>query len=148
AAVRWLRANAKKYKLDPDHIGAFGYSAGGHLACLLGAADGKDGLEGNGGNLDQSSRIQAVVSFFGPTDFTQKTWNNQVEETFLIPFLGCAFDDDSAPYKKCSPITYATKDDPPFLFFHGDKDGLVDIFHSRRMAKKLQEVGVYAKVVT
>src|SRR5262249_51489713 len=63
AAVRWLRANAKKYKVDPDRIGAIGFSAGGHLACLLGTTDRNDGLEGNGGNPEQSSRVQAVVSF-------------------------------------------------------------------------------------
>src|SRR5262245_40147281 len=69
AAVRWLRANAKKLDLDANAIGAIGFSAGGHLACLLGAADKNAGLEGNGGNSEQSSKVQAVVSFFGPTDF-------------------------------------------------------------------------------
>jgi len=148
AAVRWLRANAKKYDLNPDRIGAVGYSAGGHLACLLGAANGKDGLEGKGGNADQSSQVQAVVSFFGPTDFVTKTWSKKLEDDILAPFLGCAYDDDSGPYKKCSPIAYITKDAPPFLFFHGDKDKLVQIEHSQKMAKKLQEAGVYAKLVT
>src|SRR5262249_59047966 len=61
AAVRWLRANAKKYKLNPDRVGAVGFSAGAHLACLLGTADQSAGLEGNGGNPEQSSRVQAVV---------------------------------------------------------------------------------------
>jgi acetyl esterase/lipase len=148
AAVRWLRANAKKYNLSPDHIGAVGYSAGGHLACLLGAANGKDGLEGNGGNKDQSSQVQAVVSFFGPTDFINKTWSKQVEDTFLVPLLGCKFEDDPGPYKRCSPIAYVTKDAPPYLFFHGDKDTLVNIEDSRKLLKKLQDVGVYAKLVT
>src|SRR5215510_9833699 len=69
AAVRWLRANAAKYHIDPDRIGAIGPSAGGHLACLLGVTEKKDGLEGSGGNPDHSSGVQAVVSFFGRTNF-------------------------------------------------------------------------------
>src|SRR5262249_22409445 len=82
AAVRWLRANAKKYKINPERFGAVGFSAGGHLVSLLGTSDKDDALEGNGGNPEQSSRVQAVVNFFGPTDFTTKDWTDQVEETF------------------------------------------------------------------
>ena len=68
AAIRWLRANAAKYHLDPDHIGVWGASAGGHLVALLGTTGGVKELEGKGGNLDQSSRVQCVVDWFGPTD--------------------------------------------------------------------------------
>ena len=71
AAVRWLRANAGKYDLDADHIGAWGASSGGHLASLLGVTGGVAALEGDAGNTNQSSRVQAVVDFFGPTDFLQ-----------------------------------------------------------------------------
>jgi acetyl esterase/lipase len=87
AAVRWLRANAAMYHVNSERIGALGFSAGGHLVCLLGTTDKNDGLEGQGGNPDQSSRVQAVVSFFGPTDFTTKTWSDEIEKEFLIPFL-------------------------------------------------------------
>src|SRR5205807_1312751 len=66
AAGRWLRASAKKYRVDPKHIGAVGASAGGHLACLLGTTRKKDGFEGKGGHADESSAVQAVVNFFGP----------------------------------------------------------------------------------
>ena len=69
AAIRWLRANAAKYHLDADHIGVWGASAGGHLVALLGTTGGVKELEGKGGNLDQSSRVQCVVDWFGPTDF-------------------------------------------------------------------------------
>ena len=68
AAIRWLRANAAKYHLDPDHIGVWGASAGGHLVAMLGTTGGVKELEGTGGNLDQSSRVQCVVDWFGPTD--------------------------------------------------------------------------------
>ena len=68
AAIRWLRANAAKYGLDPDHIGVWGASAGGHLVAMLGTTGGVKEFEGTGGNLDQSSRVQCVVDWFGPSD--------------------------------------------------------------------------------
>ncbi len=147
AAVRWLRANAKKYRVNPDRIGALGFSAGGHLVCLLGTTDKGDGLEGNGGNPEQSSRVQAVVSFFGPTDFTVKNWSDDVEKEILAPLLGGSFKDKPEQYRKASPIVYVTRDDPPFLFFHGTEDKVVAIRHSRLLAEKLQSVGVSAKLV-
>jgi len=147
AAVRWLRANADKYHVNPDRIGAVGFSAGGHLVCLLGTADKNDGLEGQGGNPEQSSRVQAVVSFFGPTDFTTKTWSDEVEKEFLIPLFGATLEENPTLYKKGSSISYVTKDDPPFLFFHGTEDRLVGLRHSQLLADKLKGVGVNAKVV-
>ncbi|MCS6850035.1 MAG: alpha/beta hydrolase [Gemmataceae bacterium] len=147
AAVQCLRANAKAYRINPDRIGAMGFSAGGHLACLLGTTDRHDGLEGNGGHINQSSRVQAVVSFFGPTDFTQKTWSPELEEKFFLPFLGARFDDRPDLYRRASPVSYATKDDPPFLFFHGTEDKLVAIRHSRILATKLQAFNIDAQVI-
>ncbi len=146
-AVRWLRANAKKLGIDPDRIGAVGFSAGGHLVCMLGACHKDDGLEGTGGNAEQSSRVQAVCSFFGPTDFTSKNWTEDVEKTFLEPFLGATFEMDKAIYKKASPIVYVTKGAPPFLFIHGTKDPLVGIDQSEKMEKKLKEVGAEATLL-
>src|SRR5262245_29691065 len=100
AAVRWLRANAKQHRINPDKIGAVGFSAGGHLVSLLGAADKDAGLEGKGGNPEQSTKIQAVVNFFGPTDLITKTWTKDIEETYFIPFLGDTYDTNPAIYKK------------------------------------------------
>jgi acetyl esterase/lipase len=147
AAVRWLRANAKEYKINPDKIGAVGFSAGGHLVSLLGAANEKSGLEGTGGNPKQSSKVQAVVNFFGPTDFITKTWNKDTEEKYFIGFLGGTFDEARDMYKKASPLNYVSKDNPPFLFIHGDKDTLVDIHHSKVMDAKLREMSVSSKLV-
>jgi acetyl esterase/lipase len=147
AAVRWLRANAKKYKVDPDHIGAVGYSAGGHLCCLLGVTAKDDRLEGKGGNAEQSSQVQAVVSFFGPTDFTERTWNATVEKDILAPFLGGSFEDKRENYKKASPVSYVRKSAPPFLFFHGTEDKVVAVSQSRILAEKLRGVGASAKLV-
>jgi acetyl esterase/lipase len=147
AAVRWLRANATKYQIDSGYIGAVGFSAGGHLVCLLGTSDKKDGFEGKGGNPEQSSRVQAVASFFGPTNFITKDWSEEVERTFLLPLLGATYKDKPGLYKWVSPISYVSKDDPPFLFFHGTEDALVGLRHPRELAAKLKEVGVSARVV-
>lgn len=142
AAVRWLRANAKTYKIDPEHIGAIGFSAGGHLSSLLGTTDKNDGLEGDGGNPEQSSRVQAVVNFFGPTDFTKKDWDQATEDKFFIPALGEKFVNKPELYKRFSPASFATKDDAPTLFQHGDQDKLVAVRHSRDMAEQLKGLGI------
>jgi acetyl esterase/lipase len=147
AAVRWLRANAAKYNINPDRIGAIGPSAGGHLACLLGVTDRKDGLEGNGGNPDHSSRIQAVVSFFGRTNFMTKTWNDELEEKIFVPLIGASFGDKPELYNKISPIAYVSPTSPPFLLFHGSEDKLVPPQDSMDMAEKLLASGVSAKAV-
>jgi acetyl esterase/lipase len=147
AAVRWLRANAAKYRIRSDQVGAVGFSAGAHLACLLGTADKSAELEGRGGNAEQSSRVQAVVSFFGPSDFTVKTWTKGVEDYFLVPFFGGSFEEKKDLYRKASPLIYVTKDDPPFLFFHGTKDTLVGIENSEKMVNKLHDVGISARLV-
>ncbi len=146
AAVRWLRANARKYRVNPDRVGALGFSAGAHLACLLGVTTREDGLEGSGGNPEQSSGVQAVVSFFGPTDFTTKTWTENAEKNNLIPFLGGTLQEKPDVYKKASPVTYVRKTSPPFLFFHGQEDHVVSVEQSHKLARKLQDAGVSAKV--
>jgi acetyl esterase/lipase len=147
AAVRWLRANAAKYRIDADHVGVVGFSAGGHLASMLGVTGPGDGLEGTGGNPGQSSRVQAVVSFFGPTDFSTRDWPGDLEREVIVPFLGGSFGDRPDTYRKASPYNYATKDAPPFLFFHGSDDELVPVDQSKRLADKLKSVGVSAEVV-
>jgi acetyl esterase/lipase len=147
AAVRWLRAHAKKYKIDPNRIGAVGFSAGGHLACLLGVADRRAGLEGKGGNGEQSSRVQAVVSFFGPTDLAALASSPKMEERVLVPLLGATYKEAPDLYRKASPVTYVSRDAPPFLFFHGTRDGVVPISQSESLAAKLRAAGVPARLV-
>lgn len=147
AAVRWVRANAKKYHIKPDRIGAIGFSAGGHLACLLGLTTKDDGLEGKGGNADESSQIQAVVSFFGPTDLTQSDWTEDVEKGILVPFLGDTLKNAPEKYKKASPVTYVKKNAPPFLFFHGDKDPLVHLEQSKILLDSLLKKDNAARLV-
>jgi acetyl esterase/lipase len=147
AAVRWLRANAAKYRIDPDHIGVVGFSAGGHLASMLGVTGPGDGLDGSGGNADQSSRVQAVVSFFGPTDFSTRDWPADLEREVIVPFLGGTIAERPDAYRKASPYNYVTKDAPPFLFFHGSEDELVPVDQSKRLADKLKSAGVPVQLV-
>ena len=143
-AVRYLRANAEKFGFDPDRIGIWGGSAGGHLVSMLGTADKSAGLEGPG--LENvSSRVQAVVDYFGPTDFktlmdNNKNKNNPGMQT-LTNFFGCNPYDCPETAIKASPVTYISKDDPPILMIHGDKDVVVPYNQSTVFAKKLFEVG-------
>jgi acetyl esterase/lipase len=146
AAVRWLRANAAKYRINPKRIGVVGFSAGGHLASMLGVTGKNDGLEGAGGNPDQSSRVQAVVSFFGLTDFSTRDWPRDLENGVIEPFLGGSFANHADEYRRASPITYVTSDAPPFLFFHGSEDKLVPVDQSKRLGEKLRNAGVFAEV--
>jgi acetyl esterase/lipase len=148
AVVRWLRANAKNYGINPQKIGVFGFSAGAHLACLLGVTGKDDSLEGTSGNAEQSSAVQAVVSFFGPTDFTRPGWSKEVRERHLVPFLGGTAEEKADVYRRASPITYAGKNAPPFLFVHGTADDIVPIQQSEEMVKKLREAGVSARLIT
>lgn len=123
-AVRWLKANAKKYHVDPDHIGVGGASAGGHLSLLVGLTDARSKLEGQGGNADQSSRVQAVVNIFGPTDMADCWRLSPQARPFIEGLLGKPEDAVDA-YKAASPVTYVTDDDPPVLTLHGASDTLV-----------------------
>lgn len=147
AAIRWLRANAKQYDIDPERIGCLGMSAGAHLACLLGVTRKEDALEGNGGYADQSSGVRCVVSIFGPTDFSARVWEPQIENTLLVPFLGGKLEEKKEVYQKASPIHYVHKGAPPFLFFHGTVDKIVPVGQSRTMAAKLKEAGVVARLI-
>jgi acetyl esterase/lipase len=147
AAVRWLRANARKYRVQPERIGVVGFSAGGHLAAMLGVTDKDDGFEGLGGNPGQSSRVQAVVSFFGPTDFSTRDWPRDLEQEVIVPFLGGTIADHPDAYKWASPVNHVKRDAPPFLFFHGINDRLVPVDQSRRLAEKLKMLGVSAQLV-
>lgn len=147
AAVRWLRANSEKYRVRADRIGVVGFSAGGYLASMLGVTRHEDGFEGLGNNSEQSSRVQAVVSFFGPTDFSARNWPKDLEEEVIAPFLGGSFADKSDFYQRASPINYVTVDSPPFLFVHGTDDKLVPIDQSRRLAEALQKQGVPAQMI-
>jgi acetyl esterase/lipase len=157
-ATRYLRAHAKELNIDPNRIGAVGDSAGGHLALLLGLMDPADGLEGAGGNPEQSSKVQLVVNFYGPTDM--RVWTAWPESEAILQhdygtnldgliarFLG-SDDKASAVYAQASPVTYASAGDPPVLTIHGDKDPLVPIDQAKLLQEALQKAGVQEKFIT
>ena len=146
AAIRWLRANAKKYNYDSDRIGAWGSSAGGHLAALLGTSGDVRELEGALGNPEQSSHVQAVCDFFGPADLLQLVAQegpvhpgarNPVER-----LIGGPLEENKDKLKQASPISYVTADDAPCLIVHGDKDELVPLRQSELLHEALKKAGV------
>ncbi|HEY7424767.1 MAG TPA: alpha/beta hydrolase [Gemmataceae bacterium] len=147
AAVRWLRANADRYELDTRRIGAVGVSSGGYGVCMLGTTDVKDGFEGSGGNAEQSSRVQAVVSLGTPADFTESFWLDRMESLYLRPFLGASYAEDPERYARASPGAYATADDPPFLLFHSRNDIVVPVELARTFAGRLRRAGVTVTLV-
>jgi acetyl esterase/lipase len=152
AAVRWVRANAKQFKLNREKIAAWGGSAGGHLAAMVGTSGNVKELEDlSQGNPDQSSRVQAVVDWFGPTDFLKM--DEQLKEskvanpqTHSIPdspeseLIGKNLADAPELVKAANPETYITKDDPPFFIQHGLIDHLVPYQQSVNLANKLEQV--------
>jgi acetyl esterase/lipase len=147
AAVRWLRTNAVRYGLDTRRIGVAGVSSGGYGACMLGTTDAKDGFEGEGGNPEQSSRVQAVVCLGVPADFTVKNWPRQLETVYLRPFLGASYEEDPERYERASPGAYASPDDPPFLLFHSTEDMVVPVEMARIFADRLLLSGVSVDLV-
>ena len=147
AAIRWLRANAKKYNLDTDHIGAWGASAGGHLVALLGTTGNVKELEGNGGNLDQSSRVQCAIDWFGPTDFAKMGGRQDKPDSPMAQLVGGPVRDRAELGTKASPITYVGKDSAPFLIMHGEDDKLVLMNQSELLDEALRKAGVESTLV-
>ncbi|MGH7133049.1 MAG: alpha/beta hydrolase fold domain-containing protein [Phycisphaerales bacterium] len=153
-AVRWLRAHAAEYNIDPARVGVWGASAGGHLAALMGTTGGLKDLEGDiGGNLDQSSRVQAVVDWFGPTDMLTLAAPNpdatdQQKQAFAVglrvveKFMGGSTEQKRDVYIQASPTTHITPDDPPMLIMHGDADPLVPLSQSQLLETKLKAAKV------
>jgi len=148
-ALRYLRAHAREYRLNPDKLGVWGGSAGGHLVALLGASGGVQELEGDvGGNLDQSSAVQCVVDYYGPSDMTtiiQDRGRRIMEINGLGPeesLIGGKIEERLEAAKAASPVTYVDKDDPPFLIVHGEVDNIVPIAQSERLDQALRAAGV------
>ena len=139
-AIRFLRAHATRFNLDPNRIGVWGHSAGGHLVALLGTTDKGDGFEGPGEYSDQSSRVQAVVDMCGRADLRGMP-ADKAESVFGAP------DNSSDILEHASPITFVSKGDAPFLILHGDKDATVPLRVSQRLAERLKAVGVPVTLV-
>jgi acetyl esterase/lipase len=147
AAVRWLRANAQKYGLDPNKFVAWGGSAGGHLVALLGTTGGTPELEGRVNDLKESSRVPAVVDWFGPTDFLQignaeSDLQHNAPDSPESKLIGGAVLENKDKAAKASPISYVSKDAPPFLIMHGDRDRTVPFNQSELLYAALKKAGV------
>jgi acetyl esterase/lipase len=141
-AVRWLRAHANRLRIDPQRIGAVGFSAGAHLALLLGSVDAKRGFEGQGGHAGYSSKVQAVIDFFGPTDL--RGFRGRTMEDFL----GGSNEELPERYAEASPILSYKAGDAPVLLIHGTLDRLVPLEQSVKMARRLTVLGVRNSLVT
>ncbi len=154
AALRWIRGNAGKYHLDPDRIGVWGSSAGGHLVAMLGTSGGVEALEGElGSYADQSSRVTCVVDFFGPSELltmgdapSDLDHNGAGSPESLL--VGGTLQEMKEVAKDASPVTYVSRDDPPFLIVHGDKDGTVPYSQSVRFHELLQQAEVDTTLIT
>ena len=144
AAVRWLRAHAGQYGLNPDKIGAWGDSAGGHLVSLLGLTANRPELEGNEGNTNVSSRVQAVCDFYGPSDLwtTDHHLADSVANNAVPKLIGGLIEQNVEKARLASPLNYVTADACPFLIVHGDKDPIVPLEQSVALNDALQKVGV------
>ena len=150
AAVRWLRANASTYHLDPDHIGVWGHSAGGHLAALLGTSGGVRELEGTGDNMSYSSRVQAVCDVAGPSDLVrlyQEASQSRGDKGGKVMYdvaalVGGSAEKNITTATAASPIHYVSKDDPPFLIIHGENDATIPVTQAESFAAALKAAGV------
>ena len=148
AAVRWLRANAKKYHIDPERIGVTGGSAGGHLAQFLGVTGGVKEFEGDGGNPEQSSRVACVVNYFGPSDFT-KSYGKSVDAAEVLPlFLGGNLEKERHKHIIASPLYWVTPAAAPTLCIHGTEDTHVAHEQAVWLIDRLKAADVEAELLT
>ena len=150
-AIRWLRTNSNKYGFEPNDIIVAGSSAGGHLAALVGTTSGNERLEGEvGGNLTQPSSVSAIIDYYGATDFIlrSKTQPSRANEVGSVVYnlLGGGADKKVELAKLASAAHHVTKDDPPLLIFHGDKDNTVLIDQSEAIIKAYKSKGLSVRM--
>lgn len=148
AAVRWLRAHAAEYRLDPQRVGAWGNSAGGHLAALVGLSPDRKEWE-VGGHLDQSSRVQAVCDFFGPTDLTDLEGGAKAPARIKLvrQLIGGPLKQNAERVRLASPLFHVVAGAPPFFIAHGLDDDLVPVRHSRKLHQALRQQQVPAEIL-
>lgn len=149
AAVRWLRANAGKFGVDPERIGATGDSAGGHLALFLGVTgDVKEFDVAESGNPEQSSRVNCVVDVYGPSDLT-KSYGKSVDAAEVLPlFLGGNLETAHHRHILASPLYWVTPRSAPTLAIHGTKDPYVAHEQAEWIVEKLRASDVPAELLT
>jgi acetyl esterase/lipase len=143
-AVRWLRANASKYNVDPNHIGAYGHSSGAQLALLLGMLDTRDNSDP--ALAKYSSRVQAVVDSSGPVDFTVHQDDDAVK--FFDEFLGGDYATHPEIWRAASPIFHVSKSNAPILIIHGTRDEMVPIAQAQALDDALKKAGADVKFLS
>jgi acetyl esterase/lipase len=142
-AVRWVRANASKYGVDPEKMGAFGHSAGAQLAALLGMEDTRDNSDP--ALAKYSSKVQAVVDVSGPANLTKD--HDAESIAFMTAFLGTDYEKHPEVWREASPAFCVSKDDAAFLIVHGTQDQNVPIEQSQELFEKLQAAGVQVSFI-
>jgi acetyl esterase/lipase len=148
AAVRWLKANAVTYHIDPDRIGVTGDSAGGHLAQFLGVTGDVKQFEGDEGNYAQSSRVACVVNRYGPSDFT-KSYGKSVDAAEVLPlWLGGNLETAREKHLLASPLNWVTPSAAPTLILHGTEDRYVAYEQGVWMRDRLKACGVQVDMLT
>ena len=149
SAVRWLRAHAAEHGINPARIGAWGASAGGHLAALLGTTGLTRDFDA-GDHLDQSSEVQCVVNWFGPVDFLE--WGAPFSpsmdspESAVYRLLGGPFSQNLEKARSAGSLHHVHGQSAPFLTVHGDQDDIVPLIQSQRLHQALQNAGVESKL--
>lgn len=149
--LRWLRAHAADYGYDASKVIVAGTSAGGHLAALMGTSGDVGALDGETvDHLKQSSRVQGIIDYYGPTDFLKRSRDHpaKTEEPngSVYKLLGGAVKENQEAARAASPITYVGKDDPPLLILHGSDDKTVHLSQSEVFAEKYHATGLEVKL--
>lgn len=147
AAVRWLRANADKYRIDPERIGVVGDSAGGHLVQFLGVTGGVAQFEGEGGNPEFSSRVNCVVNYYGPSDLT-RSYGKSVDAAEVLPlWLGGDATQERRRHILASPLYWVTPEAAPTLLLHGTEDKYVAFEQAEWIHDRLKAAEVEVEIL-
>lgn len=147
AAVRWLRANADKYRIDPERIGVVGDSAGGHLVQFLGVTGGVAQFEGEGGNPEFSSRVNCVVNYYGPSDLT-RSYGKSVDAAEVLPlWLGGDATQERRRHILASPLYWVTPEAAPTLLLHGTEDKYVAFEQAEWIYDRLKAAEVEVEIL-
>lgn len=139
AAVRWLRASAAGYQVDPGRIGVWGHSAGAHLAALVGATGHLHSIGEPVGPGEPSSEVQAVAALACPTDFLQMGGWHEAPDSPEAQLVGGPIRERLDAVRAANPISYVRAGAPPFLLVHGEEDEIVPIGQSELLARALRE---------